>query len=153
MITLIAAMSKNRVIGINNQLPWKLPEDLKRFKNLTTGNVVLMGRKTYESIGRPLPNRTNVVITRDTSFKAEGVLVYNNLHEVLPIFNRIFVIGGGEIYNQLIKVADEIELTLIDKEFEGDAFFPEIGNEWIESEKETSNNGEFDYHFIKMSRK
>lgn len=153
MITLIAAMSKNRVIGINNQLPWKLPEDLKRFKNLTTGNVVLMGRKTYESIGRPLPNRTNVVITRDTSFKAEGVLVYNNLHEVLPIFNRIFVIGGSEIYNQLIKVADEIELTLIDKEFEGDAFFPEIGNEWIESEKETSNNDEFDYHFIKMTRK
>ena len=154
MITLIAACSKNRVIGKDNQLPWHLTEDLKRFKKITTSKVVLMGRKTYESIGRPLPNRTNLVLTRDKTFAPQGVYVYNNLEEVLPIFNDIVVIGGGEIYKQMIKMADVIELTLVDKEFDGDAFFPEINlNIWEEQNRETFNNGDFDYHFITYKRK
>jgi dihydrofolate reductase len=148
MITIIAASSKNGVIGKENTLPWRLPEDLKRFKSLTTGKNVLMGRKTYESIGKPLPNRTNIVVTRDTAFKADGVLVYNSLEQVLPIFRDIVVIGGGEIYNQFINKADVIELTLIDKEFEGDAFFPTIDKNWKEINRETQKNTEFEYHFI-----
>lgn len=153
MITLIAACSNNRVIGSNNTLPWRLPEDLKRFKSLTIGKNVLMGRKTYESIGKPLPNRTNIILTRDTSFKTNGVLVYNNLEQVLPIFRDIVVIGGGEIYKQCINKADVIELTLIDKEFEGDAFFPDIDSSWKESKRETYTNDEFIYHFITYIKK
>lgn len=153
MITLIAACSKNGVIGKDNTLPWRLPEDLKRFKSLTMGKNVLMGRKTYESIGKPLPNRTNIVLTRDTSFKTDSVLVYNNLEQVLPIFRDIIVIGGGEIYKQCINKADVIELTLIDKEFEGDAFFPSIDSSWKESKRETYTNDEFTYHFITYIKK
>lgn len=153
MITLIAACSKNRVIGKNNQLPWNLSEDLKRFKKITTNKTVLMGRKTYESIGRPLPNRTNLILTRDKTFAPQGVYVYNHLEEVLPIFTDIIVIGGGEIYKQMIKMVDIIELTLVDKEFDGDAYFPEIDNTWEEKNRETFNNGDFDYHFITYKRK
>ena len=153
MITLIAACSKNGVIGKDNTLPWRLPEDLKRFKSLTMGKNVLMGRKTYESIGKPLPNRTNIVLTRDTSFKTDSVLVYNNLEQVLPIFRDIVVIGGGEIYKQCINKADVIELTLIDKEFEGDTFFPIIDSSWEESKRETYTNDEFTYHFITYIKK
>ena len=154
MITLISACSKNRVIGIDNKLPWYLPEDLKRFKRLTTEKVVLMGRKTYESIGRPLPNRTNIVLTRDLNYKADGVLVYNNLEEVLPIFKDIVVIGGSEIYKQFMRKSDVIELTLIDKDFDGDSFLPEIDEEiYNVSNIESFNNGDFDYHFITYKRK
>ncbi len=154
MITIIAACSKNRVIGKDNSLIWRLPEDLKRFKSLTTGRNVLMGRKTFESIGKPLPNRTNIVVTRDKSYKKEGILVYNSYTEVLPIFRDIVVIGGGEIYQQMIQFADIIELTLIDKEFDGDTLFPIIDmNQWGEVNRESNNNGEFDYHFITYKRK
>lgn len=154
MITLLAACSSNMIIGIDNKLPWYLLEDLKRFKMLTTGKVVLMGRKTYESIGRPLPNRTNIVLSRDRTYKPEGVFVYNNLEEILPIFRDIIVIGGGEIYNQMIKIADVIELTLVDKEFDGDVFFPNIDlSKWAEEKRDTFNNSSFDYHFIKYTRR
>jgi dihydrofolate reductase len=154
MITLIAACSKNRVIGKDNQLIWKVPGDLKRFKELTTGHPVLMGRKTFESIGRPLPNRTNIVITRDKNWKNEGCLVYNNWEEVLPIFEKenLFIIGGGEIYKTMIELADKIELTLIDKEFEGDTYFPEIKGEWKEEKRETLNCLEFTYHYITYTK-
>jgi len=154
MITLIAACSKNRVIGKDNQLIWKVPGDLKRFKELTTGHPVLMGRKTFESIGRPLPNRTNIVITRDKNWKNEGCLVYNNWEEVLPIFEKenLFIIGGGEIYKTMIELADKIELTLIDKEFEGDTYFPEIKGEWKEEKRETLNCPEFTYHYITYTK-
>jgi dihydrofolate reductase len=127
MITLIAACSKNKVIGKDNTLIWNIPGDLKRFKELTTGHTVLMGRKTFESIGKPLPNRRNVILTRDKDFKAEGCLVYSDLREVLELFgNDLFIIGGEQIYKQTIGYADYIELTLIHKEFEGDSYFPEI---------------------------
>lgn len=149
MITLIAACSKNWVIGNNNQLIWNLPKDLKRFKNLTNGNPILMGRKTFESIGKPLPNRTNIIITKDPSFKKEGCLIYSDWRDVLPIFEKqnLFVIGGGEIYRQLMPVADKIELTWIDKEFEGDTTFPQITDKWTISNVEKDSTNEFDYEF------
>jgi len=154
MITLLAACSKNRVIGINNKLPWHLPEDLKRFKKLTSGKEILMGRKTYESIGsKPLPNRTNIVLTKDKTFSSNGALVYNNLDEALPIFSDIIIVGGSEIYKQTLSIADVIELTLIDKDFEGDSYFPEIDDNFVEEKRESYNNGEFDYHFITYKRR
>jgi len=155
MITLIAACSTNRVIGKDNQLIWHVPGDLKRFKNLTSGHIVLMGRKTFESIGRPLPNRTNIIISRDTSLKVEGCIIYNDYREVFSIFekNEIFVIGGGEIYQQLLPYADKIELTLIDKEFEGDTYFPDLNSSWVEENRESLTCPEFDYHYITYKRK
>lgn len=133
MITLIAACSKNRVIGKDNQLIWHVPGDLKRFKELTSGHTILMGRKTFESIGKPLPNRRNVILSRDPNFKPEGCLVYSDLTQVIELFhNDLFVIGGEEIYKQTIGYADYIELTLIHKEFEGDAYFPTIPKQFYE---------------------
>lgn len=149
MITLIAACSENRVIGKDGTLIWHIPEDLKRFKKLTLGNPIVMGRKTYESIGKPLPGRTNIILTRDKNFKVENCLVYNKISDVLEIFekNNIFVIGGGEIYKQFLDKADRIELTLIHKNFDGDTYFPQIGNDWqiVESQKSNFENIDIDY--------
>jgi dihydrofolate reductase len=151
MITLIAACSKNRVIGNENKLIWNIPGDLKRFKELTTGHTVLMGRKTFESIGRPLPNRRNVILTRDKEFKAEGCLVYSDLKEVLELFgNDLFIIGGEQIYKQTIGYADFIELTLVHKEFEGDAYFPEIPKYFheLKSKRQDLECDEFKWSYI-----
>jgi dihydrofolate reductase len=148
-ITIIAAVSSNGVIGINNTLPWSLPKDLKRFKSLTTGHTIVMGRKTFESIGKPLPNRRNIVITRDTNWCHEGVEVLNNILEITQLTEDVFIIGGSEIYKQSMGIADKLEITLIDKDFEGDTYFPEIEHlMWKEENRESFNNGEFDYHFI-----
>ena len=118
MIKIIVAMSKNRVIGNNNELIWKLSSDLKRFKELTTDHSVVMGRKTYESIGRPLPNRRNIVITTQPDYKLEGVEVVNSIQEALLLTNNdCFIIGGGEIYKQTLHLADQIYMTVVDKEF------------------------------------
>ncbi len=155
MITLIAACSKNRVIGKDNQLIWKVPGDLKRFKDLTMGNPILMGRKTFESIGKPLPGRTNIIITRDKSFNVDGCLVYNNLDQAISLFaaQNLWVIGGGEIYKQLISRADVIELTLIDKEFEGDSYFPEIDyNYWCIVNKISMTCPDFDYEYLTLKK-
>jgi dihydrofolate reductase len=140
MITLIAACSKNRAIGKENKLIWHVPGDLKRFKELTSGHTVLMGRKTFESIGKPLPNRRNVILTRDKTFTADGCLIYHNLKEVLELFkNDLFIIGGEEIYRQTIGYADYIDLTFIHKEYEGDAFFPEIPHWFYEIKGKRQN--------------
>lgn len=152
MVNIIVAMSKNRVIGDSNALIWHLPEDLKRFRNLTTGNAIVMGRKTYESIGRPLPNRRSIVITRDRDYLAEGCEVVNSLEEALLLSNSdCFIIGGGEIYRQAMDIADRIYLTLIDKEFEGDTSFPEI-KDWVEVSCEEFRNDEFGYSFVQYER-
>jgi dihydrofolate reductase len=149
MITLIAACSENRVIGKDGTLIWHIPEDLKRFKKLTLGNPIVMGRKTYESIGKPLPGRTNIILSRDKSLRIDGCLVYNKISDILEIFekNNIFVIGGGEIYKQFLDKADRIELTLIHKNFDGDTYFPEIGINWqvVESQKSTFEDTDIDY--------
>ena len=134
---------------------WKVPGDLKRFKELTTGHPILMGRKTFESIGKPLPNRTNIVITRDPNWRQEGCLVYNNFEDVLSLFEKqnLYIIGGGEIYKALIGIADKIELTLIDKDFEGDAYFPEIDSNFSVENMESHSCPEFNYHYITYIRK
>jgi dihydrofolate reductase len=154
MITLIAACSENRVIGKAGKLIWHIPEDLKRFKKLTLGNPIVMGRKTFESIGKPLPGRTNIILTRDKNFKMEGCLVYNKISDILEIFekNNIFVIGGGEIYKQFLDKADRIELTLIHKNFDGDTYFPQIGGEWEITHSENSKFEDIDLEYISYKK-
>lgn len=144
-VAMIAAMSRNRVIGVNNRLPWYLPEDLKRFKSLTQGKPLVMGRKTFESIGRALPGRLNIVITRDPHYQREGIRVCHSLDEALQLADHqalidgadeIMVMGGGEIYRQALVVADRLHLTEVDVEVEGDAFFPDFErDEWEEVER------------------
>src|SRR3989344_7558281 len=130
-ISLIAALSENRVIGKDNKLPWHITEDMKRFRDLTTGHTVIMGRKTFDSIGRPLPRRTNVVITRDPEWKAAGVIVCHCLDEAIKVGysdQELFVIGGGQIYEQAMPIADRLYLTLVHTNIEGDAFFPDYSD-------------------------
>ncbi len=134
-IALVWAMSENRVIGRNNNLPWHLSNDLKYFKKITTGKPVIMGRKTYDSIGRPLPNRVNIVITRDTSFTAEGIKVVHSLADAIELAEaesivsgseEVIVMGGAEIYAQALPFADRLYITQVHAQVEGDAFFPEF---------------------------
>ena len=128
-LSIIAAMSANRVIGNNNNLPWRLPADLKRFKSLTMGHHLIMGRKTFESIGQPLPGRTTVVITHQTGFAPEGVLVAHSIDQALHVVagdDEVFVAGGAQIYQQMLPRADRLYLTSIHAEFEGDTNFPEF---------------------------
>jgi len=168
-ISLIAAMSQNRVIGVGNRLPWNLPEDLKRFRTLTSGHVIVMGRKTYDSIGKPLPNRENRVITRQENYSLNGARVFATLEDALtaPIqnipagpgkdapvlkFDEIFVIGGGEIYKQALPLADRIYLTVIDQDFEGDAFFPDFsGLKFVEVASEKRYEP-LPYRFLTLER-
>jgi dihydrofolate reductase len=156
MIKIIVAMSKNRVIGNNNELIWKLSSDLKRFKELTTGHPVVMGRKTYESIGRPLPNRRNIIITRNSEYEVEGCETVSSLEEALLLTgSNCFIIGGGEIYKQSLELADKIYLTVVHHEFEGDTQFPELGTEWatIDTKDFTADEkNQYDYSFIEYER-
>lgn len=125
-VSIIVAMSTNKVIGKDNDLPWKLPSDLKRFKSITSGKTVIMGRKCYESIGRPLPNRTNVIITRNEDYEAEGCEVRHDLESAIAEFNKegeeVFIIGGSEIYKAAFPIADKLYLTHVVAEIEGDTF-------------------------------
>lgn len=131
MITLIAAAAENNALGKNNDLIWHLPDDFKRFKAITSGHYIIMGRKTFESFPKPLPNRTHVIITRQKNYNPENCIVVNSLEkaiEICPKDEDLFVIGGGEIYQQSIAIADKIELTRVHSTFEADTFFPEIDN-------------------------
>ena len=124
-ISIIAAIGKNRELGIDNKLIWNIPSDLKFFRKTTSGHTVLMGRKTYESIGRPLPKRRNIVISRDTELKIENVEVYNNIDEALKnITEEVFIIGGENIYSQFIDKADKLYITEIEESYDADAYFP-----------------------------
>lgn len=151
MVTVIVAMSTNRVIGINNSLPWCIPDDLKRFKRITMGKSVIMGRKTFESIGRPLPGRTNVVVTR-SGWSAEGVETRTSIEDAIRDFPSAMVIGGSEVYRQALEIAGAIEMTVIDRDFEGDAMFPELGPEWVEVSRETHTGTDFDHHYVRLVR-
>ena len=139
-ITLVAAIASNNVIGKENSLPWNIPEDLKRFKQMTSGHTILMGRKTFDSIGRPLPNRQNIVMTKDENFEQEGIKVINDFDEALELIKEsnedVFVIGGSKIYELFEPVANSLAITRILKDFEGDAFFPDINWELWQIEKE-----------------
>lgn len=134
MLSMIIAMDENRVIGYNNDLPWHLPNDLKRFKNITTGNTIVMGRKTYESIGRALPNRKNIIMTRNEQYQAEGCIVVQSWEELKPYLNEgdVFLIGGAQLIEQFLPYIDRLYLTVIHASFPGDTYLAEIDlNEWI----------------------
>jgi dihydrofolate reductase len=152
MVKIIVAVSSNRVIGDSNKLLWNLPADLKHFKNITTGHPIVMGRKTYDSIGRPLPNRRNIVITTQPDYKLEGVEVVNSIQEALLLTNNdCFIIGGGEIYKQTLHLSDQIYMTVVDKEFVGDTTFPELPKSWYVSKKEdflSDEKNTYNYSFI-----
>ncbi len=151
-------MARNCVIGKNNALPWRLSSDLKRFRCITMGHPIIMGRKTYESIGRPLDGRKNIVITRNPEFRPDGVTVAGSIDEALGLANddEIMIIGGADIYAQTLSRADRIHLTLIHENFDGDAYFPEIDSkEWKEAEREDIEPGvdaAFGYSFVTLER-
>ncbi len=159
MVTIIAAVAENNALGKNNDLIWHLPADLKRFKKVTNGHFVIMGRKTFESLGKPLPNRTTVIITRNVNYKAEGCIVVNSLDEALikaaPDSNP-YILGGAEIYKQALEVADVLDLTIVHASFEADAFFPKIDTSvWKEIKREdfkADKKHAYDYSFIKYKR-
>ncbi len=163
MISIIAAVDQDWAIGKNASLPWRLPGELARFKKITTGHPIIMGRKTYESIGRPLPGRTNIVVTRHSDFSKEGVLVAHNLEDAFKMAQNqeggqeIFVIGGAEIFKQVLSTTDRLYLTMIEGKFEGDVFFPKIDlKNWKEIsrekvEKDSKNN--YNFEFITYERR
>lgn len=160
MIILIAAVAENYALGKNNDLLWHLPLDFKRFKEITSGHHILMGRKTFESFPRPLPNRTHVIITRQKDFKYEGCVVAQDLEKAIAICPKnedLFIIGGGEIYAQSIHLADQLDITRVHHSFDADVYFPEIDPEVWELTSETFNPKDekhlFDYTFQKYSRK
>tara|TARA_B100000965_G_scaffold239960_1_gene201288 strand:+ start:1993 stop:2481 length:489 start_codon:yes stop_codon:yes gene_type:complete len=134
IISLIVAMDKNNLIGKNNKIPWHIPGELKRFRAITMGKPIIMGRKTFESIGKPLDGRENVVLTNNKSYKQAGVKSYNNISEVISDFtnyDEIFIIGGSEIYALVLPLAHKLYVTKIDKIYDGDTWFPKIHyNEW-----------------------
>jgi len=140
IISIIAAVASNGVIGRDGGLPWHLPGDLRRFRELTVGHAVIMGRKTYESIGRPLPDRVNIVISRQTGFAPSGVVVAGSLQEALALAageSEVFICGGGEIYRQALPLADRIYLTRLDRPYGGDVHFPDIpADEFVETARE-----------------
>ena len=157
IISLIAAIGKNNVIGVDNKLPWKLSADLKRFKAITSGKPVIMGRKTFESIGRPLPNRKNIIITGDKNYNADGCVVVHSSEEALNSAKgseEIMIIGGEQIFREFLPKANRMYLTIIDKDFEGDAYFPKYNeDEWQEVSREENNDGGMNYSFVNLKRK
>ncbi len=160
LITIIAAADENNVIGNDNKLIWHLSDDLKNFKNLTKDHHVIMGRKTFESMPKALPNRTNVVITRNKNYVGENIIVVSSLNEALEVSkndSQPFIIGGGEIYNLAMKIADRIELTRVHSKFEGDTFFPLIDlNQWVEvkrDERKKDSKHNYDFTFIRYDKK
>lgn len=160
MISIIVAMSENRVIGKDNKLIWHLPADLKRFKQLTMGHHVIMGRKTFESIGRVLPGRTFIIVTRQKDFQFPGCLVADSIEKAIELCKNdaeSFIIGGAQIYNQALPLADKIYLTQIHQSFEGDVFFPEINKEeWnitLQENHKADEKNLYAYSFVDYERK
>lgn len=161
ILSAIAAMSENYTIGCDNRLPWHLPADLKHFKSLTSGNPILMGRKTFLSIGKPLPNRTNIIITRDPSFKANGCIIANSIEDAISLSgqhatNEVFIIGGADIYSQILSKVTRLYLTIVHHDFDGDAHFPALmPGEWNELTRERHQadiDNPFEYSFVMMER-
>jgi dihydrofolate reductase len=160
MISAVVAMSEDRVIGKDNQLPWRLPADLRHFKSLTTGNPIVMGRKTYESIGKPLPNRTNIICTRNPEYSAPGCIVVTSalqaIHSIAEDSSQIFIIGGAEIYQLFMPMIERIYLTIVHHVFDGDAYFPELDssrwNEISRSSHESDNENPYPYSFVLLEK-
>ncbi|GGK48905.1 MULTISPECIES: dihydrofolate reductase [Flavobacteriaceae] len=160
MITIIAAIAENNALGKDNQLIWHLPADLKRFKQVTLNHHIIMGRKTFESLGKPLPNRTSIIITRNKNFNAEGCIVVHTLDEALEAAatdDNPYILGGAEIYKQAIEIADKLDLTFIHNTFNADAFFPKIDTSiWKETSRQhfkADEKNKYDYSFVSYSKK
>ncbi|WP_078546272.1 dihydrofolate reductase [Litchfieldia alkalitelluris] len=159
MISLLVAMDKNRLIGKDNLLPWHLPADLAYFKRVTMGHTIVMGRKTYESIGRPLPGRENIIVTRNPSYKMDGCTIINSIEAIKNLSDsndELFVIGGSEIFREVFTFADRLYITEIDDEFEGDTYFPEFSlKDWTLISKDQGKKDEknpYDYYFCVYER-
>jgi dihydrofolate reductase len=159
-LSIIVAMARNRTIGVNNTLPWRCPEDLKHFKALTMGHHMIMGRKTFDSIGKPLPGRTTVVVTRDRNLKIDGCLVAHSLEEAIAACagdKEVFVVGGAELYRQAMPLMDTLYITEIQQDVEGDAHFPEFNQSaWQETSREMRSQETpqpLEYHFVTYRRK
>jgi len=159
-VSIIVAMAKNRTIGIHNTLPWRCPEDLMRFKTLTMGHHIIMGRKTFESIGKPLPGRTTVLVTRDQNLVIAGCLIAHSLHEAFAACanaSKIFIVGGAEIYAQAMKYVDTLYITEIQQDVTGDAWFPEFDRAaWQETSREVHHQDSpqpLEYHFVTYHRR
>jgi dihydrofolate reductase len=155
IISIIAAMADNRVIGRDNEVPWHIPQDMKRFRSITMGHPVIMGRKTYESIGRPLPGRKNVVLTRNRDYRAAGAVIVHSLSAALDECagaDEIFICGGGEVFREALPLASRIYLTVVHMEATGDTFFPEIPDEFVETAREDVE-GIISFSFILYERK
>ena len=160
-ISLIVAMASNRIIGANKQMPWHLSADLKRFKAITLGAPILMGRNTYEAIGRPLPGRTNIVVSSNANYQAAGCLVFQDPDAALAFActtaEEIFIIGGATLYERFLPQADTLYITEINKEFSGDTAFPEWPTaDWLEQQREYINDDasvDFTYSFLKYIRR
>lgn len=159
-VSLVAAYDRNRVIGRDNALPWRLPADMRRFRTLTTGKPVIMGRRTFESIGEPLGDRVNIVLTRDQQFVAEGVRIAYSVEGALAMCREaeeVMVIGGGEVYSRFLPIADRLYLTEIDAEFDGDTYFPVFdAAKWAEVERiehEPDARNPYRYAFVTLERK
>jgi dihydrofolate reductase len=154
MIKIIACISQNGVIGNDNSIIWNLPPDMKRFKELTNNHNIIMGRKTFESIGKPLSNRVNIVISKDFNYKPDGVIVFNSLWSAINYCNSdCFIIGGSQIYELSIEIAHEIYLTIIHSDFSGDAYFPKVRNTWKIKRKADYIFNNLNYSFIDYERK
>ena len=159
-ISILVAMAKNRTIGVNNTLPWRCPEDLKHFKSLTMGHHMIMGRKTFDSIGKPLPGRTTVVVTRDRNLKIEGCLIAHSLPEAIDACandDEIFIVGGADIYAQSLSFAQTLYATEIQQDVEGDAHFPHFDqSEWRETSRDKRMQDApqpLAYHFVTYKKK
>ncbi|PVV56964.1 dihydrofolate reductase [Chryseobacterium sp. HMWF035] len=160
MTTIVVAMGEKNEIGFENQLLWHLPKDLKHFKEITSGHPVIMGRKTYESIGKPLPNRTNIVVSRKTDWFEEGILIVGSIKEAVKFAKKIdedvFIIGGGKIYEQTMDVVDKLEVTLVKADLEADTFFPKIDPKiWKKTDEichEKDEKNQYDFCFQTFER-
>jgi dihydrofolate reductase len=150
MISMIVAADENNVIGKDNQLIWHLPDDLKFFKKMTSGHAIIMGRNTYESVGKPLPKRTNIIITRDSNYTAEGCVIVHSLEDALEEAKKVdpdpFIVGGEQIYRLALGIANRVYLTRIHHQFEGDRHFPTLDDQWIEVESEFHEKDENHAH-------
>lgn len=157
IITIVVAIAQNGMIGCANKLLWHISEDLKHFKRITSGGCVVMGRKTFESIGRPLPNRRNVIISRNPNYHVEGCEVYSSIDQAISRLgdvDELFIIGGGEIYSQTLPLASKIELTVVERDFDGDTCFPAIDYcDWDVVSSERHDSDDLPFRFETLIRR
>ncbi|NYF24734.1 dihydrofolate reductase [Sporosarcina sp. JAI121] len=159
MISLLVAHDPNRVIGVNNELPWHIPEDLAYFKKMSMGKAMVMGRKTFESIGRPLPGRLSIIVTRDEDYTAEGAVVVHNINDAISraeeYAEEVMIIGGAEIFRSTMGIADRLYITYIQKQYEGDTYFPSYGPEWklISATEDHFSKDDVPYSFLVYEKK